>query len=239
VNVSISENKDQISDPLLMILAQQLKLPFLQISQHLELAKRGEPLQLNQMSAITDMAIQLLEGYTLGESLKSGQTQLQLEPVAVSSVLHNSADQLAGIAKQYNCDIEINLRGRYSPIIGSRSGLETAITALGCSIIQSQNYGESKTRAKVTLAAHRSRWGIVAGAFSSQGDISKMALKRAKLLYKHSQYPSFPSKIGDSAGIFIADLLFSLMSAKLFVARHNSCDGLAVTLTPSPQLKML
>lgn len=226
------------SERLLQALAEQLKLPLLHISQHVELARLGKELRYDHIETVADMAIHVIDSYLLSRQWSQDQTQLQLEPVSISSVLQTAAERLSKIAREYSCDIELHLSGRYAPVMGHRKSLEAGMVALGYSFIEAQQETEVK-KPRLVLGAHKSRWGIVAGTYGSHKDLTTDMFQRAKLLHGRARQslPTFGHS--SSAGIFVADSLFSAMAGKLHVSHHSKLSGLAVTLAPNPQLTLV
>jgi len=131
----------QFDERLLQVLAEQMKLPLLQIARRSELARLTatpeDSLELIELTA--DGALQLIDSYLLGVKLAKAQASLQLEPVSVAAVLNETAHQLERLAKQNECEIELHLAGRYEPIMAHKAGLEAALTSLGYVFIEAQS----------------------------------------------------------------------------------------------------
>lgn len=225
-------------EQLLRLLAEQLKLPLLQIAQSVELARWGEAVNLERVESVAEAALNLVDGYVLGIQLATGQLGLNFEPVSVASVLYNSADKLKRIAREYNCAIEVDLGGRYGPVMADRGSLEVAMAALGYAFIESQTrHGSGQSR--LVLAAHRGRLGLVAGAYGEHGELTAATLHRAKRIAGRARQPLPLLGHGSCAGIFVADTLLNAMSSGLRVARRHNLTGLAAVLQPSAQLTLI
>jgi len=225
-------------EQLLRALAEQLKLPLLHISQHLELARMGNGVQLEHLESVSDMALHLIDSYLLSRQLSQEQASLELEPVSVSAVLQAAAERLDKIAREYDCNIQLDLSGRYGPVMGHRRSLEAGMIALGYSFIEAQQKTDTN-RPRMVLGAHKSRWGIVAGTYGDHKDLTADMFRRAKHLHGRARQ-SLPSLgYSSSAGIFIADSLFGMMAGKLHVSHHSKLSGLAITLAPNPQLLLV
>lgn len=222
---------------LLDALAEQMKLPLMQIARLAEL-NRLNPSSNNlaDIELTADSALKLIDSYTLSTKLASAQSYLQLEPVSVSAVLHDTAHQLAKLAGQYECELELHLSGRYEPVLAHRAGLEAALTSLGYAFIEAQSSSQHQQRPTIKLAAHRSRTGIVAGLFTPGDDLSSSLFRRGRGLYGQARQPLASLANSSAAGIFVADSLFSSMSSKLRLAHHQKLTGLAATLRPSQQM---
>ena len=222
---------------LLRAVAEQLKLPLLQIARAAELATTtGNTAQLETMSYIADTALRLIDGFLLSAEY-GGQESLTLVPVSISSVLQDTAHKLMPLARQNNCDIEINLSGKYGPVMAHQESLESAFTLLGYSLIEARP--AEGHRHEVILGAHRSASGLVAGVFDNQPGLSTDMFRRGRALYGTARQ-TLPTVSGaNGAGVFVADSLLKAMAAPLHLARHNKLAGLAVTLHPSNQLQLV
>ena len=223
---------------MLDVLAEQIKLPLMQIARLAELSqlKTSEATDLADIELTADSALRLIDSYLLSTKLARAQSYLQLEPVSVSAVLHDTAQQLSKLAKQHDCELELHLAGRYEPVLAHRAGLEAALTSLGYAFIEAQsskNYGQPTV---IKLAAHRSKTGIVAGLFGGDDNLSTNLYRRGRGLYGQARQPLSNLTASSGAGIFVADSLLASMSAKLRVAHHQKLIGLAATLLPSQQM---
>lgn len=218
---------------LLRALAEQLKLPLIQIAREAELAKPGA---LGSISYTADMALRLVDSYLLSVRLQA-LPSLELEPVSVSAMLQDTAHQLNQLAKDYDCDLEVHLAGRYEPVMAHRQSLEAAFATLGYAFIEA--VPNSETRHKVILGAHRSNRGLVAGIFGNQEGLSSDMFRRGQALFGTARQavPAITPNAG--AGIFVADSLLKNMEAPLHLSRHSKLTGLAATLVPSQQLQLV
>lgn len=223
---------------LLQALAEQLKLPLLQIARRAELAKLNGDFEqnLDVVELTADSALQLLDSYLLSIRLSR---ITRLEPVSVSAVLNRVAHNLQRVANQYQCELQLHLSGKYEPIMADSAGLEAALNSLGYVFIQAQAGQRSKNPPLVKLAAHRGKQGIVAGMFTETEGLGSEMFRRAHRLAGQSLQPLTDFTAESGAGVFIAESIFKSMSARLRVARHQKLTGLAATLTPSRQLALV
>jgi hypothetical protein len=222
-------------DRLLRALAEQLKLPLLHIARTAELAGKTEQEMYSTIMQTADMALQLIDGYLLSTDVHSQQA-LQLEPVSISAVLQDTAHRLSYLAKQYNCEIDVHLSGKYGPVMAHRQSLEMAFTMLGYAFIEA---GASEDKRTMIFGAHRSKAGLVAGIFGDQPGLTSDMFRRAKALYGTARQPLTSVTPAAGAGVFIADSLLAPQSAPLHVAHHQKFAGLAATLLQSHQLQLV
>lgn len=238
-----SKNIDaSLHEQLLNIVAEQMRLPLLQIARTAELGLINKNLQpsLATIEIAADAALQLIDNYLLSTKLALSDESVMLEPVSVSGVLTDAAHQLDGLARKYDCDLELHLAGRYEPIMAHRAGLEAALTSLGQVFIEAQSsLAREKHKPLVKLAAHRSRAGIVTGMFADMEGLSADMLRRARNIYGQARQPLTQLTYASGAGVFVADVLLSTMATRLRIAHHQKLSGLAATFTPSSQLELV
>lgn len=221
---------------LLRALAEQLKLPLLQIAREAEFAAATEDASaLTSISYTADMALRLVDSYLLSVQLQS-LPALDLEPVSLSAMLQDTAHRLNAFAKQYECEIEVHLSGKYEPVMGHAQSLEAAYATLGYAFIEAT---PSQTKHKIVLGAHRSRSGLVAGIFGDHEGLSTDVYRRGQALFGSARQPLPGLSASAGAGIFVADSLLQNMETSLKVSRHNNLSGLAATLLPSHQLALV
>src|SRR5690606_15514127 len=124
------------------------------------------------------------------------------------------------------------------PVMAHPQSLEAAMTALGYSFIEAQ-YQQGIKKPRIVLAAHRSRTGIVSGAFGNNDELTSDIFRRAKYLRGRARQALPALGHTPGAGVFVSDSLLSAMSSQLKVARHSKLTGLAATLMPNPQLRLV
>jgi len=231
-----NNKKIQADEQLLQLLAEQLKVPLLQIARTSELARMTKRYQarLETIELTADTALKLLDNYLL--SLKLSKLHAELEPVSVAAVLNETAHELSKLAASNQCQLEVHVSGRYEPIMAHRQGLQAALASLGYVFIEAQTCAGTKEKPILKLAAHRSKNGIVAGMFANFEGLSTDMYRRAKQLYGTARQPLSGITATSGAGVFVADSLLDTMSAHLRVAHHQRQSGLAATFAPSRQL---
>lgn len=221
---------NKADERLLHVLAEQIKLPLLQIA----LQAESDSLSSQATLDIARSALRLIDAYILASG-NEAQVVLPLEPVSLSATLQDVAHALQPHAQRYNCEIQVQLAGRYGPVMAHQAGLESALTVLGQSFIESQ----TEPAGRIVLAAHRSTHGLVAGVFDAEEAITTDMFRRAKALQGAARQPLTTGSAGNGAGVFVANSLLELMAAPLKVARHAKLSGLASTFVPSQQLSFL
>lgn len=227
------------SQDLLLGLAEQLKLPLLQIARRAELASLGQEPDLAAIQATADSALRLIDSYVLGVRLaEHGSNALALEPVAVSSVLYDTAHQLSSAAAFYGVHLELSIGGKYAPVLANREGLQAALTSLGLALIEALPALNSQNLT-LQLGAHRSRYGIVAGVYSDSEALTTESLRRGQELVGKSRQPLVGVSHSSGAGIFVADALLQAMDLELKPTRHNRLYGLGAIMQSNNQLQLV
>ncbi len=228
------------SEKLLEALAEQLKVPLLHISTFSELARSGRDVTdlLPHIEVAADRALHFIDSYLLSNNLIQRQVSLQLEPVSLASVLYDTAHRLDGLAKQYGSQLELEIGGRYEPVMANREGLEYALANIGQVLIEAQSHQAAKSQ-RLVMGAHRRRGGIVAGVYADVEGLNANALNRARALHGKARHPLSDVVASSGAGLFIAESILSSMSAQLRVAKHHRRSGLAATFVPSQQLALV
>ena len=243
------------SELLLLLLAEQLKTPWLQVAYAAELSRQQAAIPTaagadaterlhTTVEVVSQAALQLIDGYLLSAQLEFGDTDPGLEPVSMSSTLYDVAQRLDGYAKAYDCQLELKLQGRSAPVMANRRALDAALTNLGYSFIEAahhtlQSREDNRLHSNVTLVMRHNAQGLSAGMFSQLDGLSNELLKRARVLYGYARQPLSGFTSGSGAGVFVADALISSMDSRLKTSRYGELTGLAATFVPSRQLAMV
>lgn len=224
-----------LSQELLLNVAEELKLPLLQIARQAELAGKAD---LATIQASADTALKLLDNYVLGVGLAMQPRPLDMEAVSVSSVLYDTGHELDSLAKSYGVDLQLGITGRFTPVTANRQGLQAALVSLGAGLIEALPAQESP-RLKLTMATHRSRYGIVAGLYADTKQLSKEALERGRKLQHTSRQPMVNISHSSAAGVFVADTILKAMGLHLIASRHHRLYGLGTVMQSNNQLHLV
>jgi hypothetical protein len=224
-----------LSQQLLLTVAEELKLPLLQIARAAELGN-ASALQTIQSSA--DTALSLIDNYVLAVRLAMHPERLDLESVSVASILYETGHQLDGIAKSYGVELELGVAGRFGPVLANRQGLQAALVSLGAALIEALPAQEN-CQLKLYMATHRSRYGIVAGLYADTRQLTKEALDRGRRLQSSSRQPLLNLTHTSGAGVFVADTILKAMDLHLITSRHHRLYGLGTILQPNHQLSLV
>ncbi|HUY85423.1 MAG TPA: hypothetical protein VMU97_02815 [Candidatus Dormibacteraeota bacterium] len=230
-----------LSQQLLLSVAEELKLPLLQIARQAEQAELDGQTSLLTIRTVADSALRLLDNYVLAVRLALEPERLAPESISVSSVLYDAGQQLDALAKSYGVTLEMNVAGRFGPVLAHRQGLQAALVSLGAALIEAlpaQN-GRPASQLKLQLATHRCRYGIVAGLYADTKQLSNEALIQGRQLQHHSRQPLMNLTHTNGAGIFVADTILKAMRLNLRASRHHRLYGLGTVLQPNHQLQLV
>jgi hypothetical protein len=224
-----------LSQQLLLNVAEELKLPLLQIARQAELGQQADPAIIQ---ATAGTALNLLDNYILGVRLALQPEHLDLESVSVSSVLYDTSQKLDDIAKSYGVELELGIAGKFGPVRAHRAGLQAALVSLGAALIEALPAQETP-QLKLYLATHRSRYGIVAGVYAETKQLTAEALKRGRRLQRYSRQPLISLTHTSGAGVFVADTILKAMDLHLTPSRHHRLYGIGTVLQPNNQLALV
>lgn len=227
---------------LLLSVAEQLKVPLTIISRQAELGQLTGETSLIDAGAIrtqADAALQLVDSYLLGLQLMREQTQLELEPVSVSSLLVDTAHTLERFAKQYGVMLELDIAGKFRPVMAHARGLRAALLSLGFALVEAQAGQDQAKPHRLTLATHHTPHGTVAGLYGNYDGLSAWQWRTALKLQGNAAQPLTAVSSGSGAGLFVADAILRSMSSGLRVGQYQRQTGLAATLQPSRQLQFV
>jgi hypothetical protein len=226
---------------LLNSVAEQLKMPLTTIARHAELgqsAGKGGVADLSVIRTHAEAALTLVDSYMLGLQLMREQGSLALEPVSISSVLVETAHELDGLARQYKMRLELEIAGRYEPVMAHRFGLKAALLALGYALLESGPQAGGRNKNLLVLAAHRTAHGITTGLYGDYEHLNAATWRRARALRGKATQP-MNALSGNGAGLFVAEAILGAMSAVLRAGKYNNQQGFAATLPPSQQLTLV
>lgn len=229
-----------LSQQLLLSLAEQLKVPFMQIARRAELATLTNEIEsLGDISSAANGALRLLDNYILGVQLAHQPDYIfDTEPVSVSAVLYDATAELMPMAANYGVKLELDVDGKFTPVMAHRKALQAALVSLGYALIEAlPAHGTPQLR--LQFSAHHSRYGVVAGVYCNTNGLSAQTLRQGRMLHGQARQPLTQFSPSSGAGIFVADAILQAMQSPLTTSRHHNLRGLATILQPNPQLQLV
>lgn len=225
------------SHDLFLSLAEQVKLPLVQILHAAEMLDTSQP-NAQTITLASQSALRLLDGYLLAVRLQR-ESQLEFGPVSVSSLLYDAAQILRPVARAHDCEVELHVGGRYAPVMSHGPALRAALTSIGQTCIEAVSTASKSSQRIIRLAVRRVPGGISAGVFVARPELTAELLQRARRLNGQSHQPMADFVSDSAAGIFVADQLLGQLQAPMRVARMQGLNGLATTLPLSRQLSLV
>lgn len=230
------------ADGLLLSVAEHLKVPLTTIARQAELGQMVGEGSLSDIAAIgvqAAAAITLVDSYLLGLELMRKQAGLQLEPVSISSTIMDAAHDLDRFAKYYQVHLEVEVGGKFGPVMSHPQGLRAALLSLGFALVEAQAAQDMDGPRRLTLATHRTPLGIVSGVYGKYEALSARRWRKALNLAGKARQPITNLTPGNGAGLFVADAILRSMDTQLRVGRYSHQSGLAATFQPSKQLQFV
>jgi hypothetical protein len=242
-NSGNSESLD-MSEHLLLGVAEELKMPLVQIARLAEtsILTTEDSKNLRMIQSTADTGLQLIDNYILGIRLKSEPQLFELESVSVSSILYDTGERLSSLAKSYGVNLELNIAGRFGPVSANKQALQAALVSLGAALIEALPAIDGNMNRQLTLqlATHRSRYGIVAGLYSDTSQLTNSLLSSGrKLNNSRSRQPLINLTHTSGAGVFVAETILNAMNLRLTASRHRNLYGIATILTTNNQLQLV
>lgn len=228
--------ENSATNQLLTALAEQLKMPLLQITR---LAETDSRQSLPHISVISQQALRLVDAYVQAQSLM--QTELVLEPVTTSAVLYDVAQELQPFAAHHEVTIELDQKGSAIPVLAHQATLKTLLTLLAASLIESASELVEPRQAskRLVLGTHRAVKGTVVGAFSENAELTQRALRLTRELRLDTPHAIRALGMSGATALAIADQLSNQLTAPLKAYRHRNLTGVGGLLLPSRQLQLV
>ncbi len=220
-------------------IAEDIKLPLMRIMTHIQLATiQSKSADTDYIETTAAGVLKLLDSYILSTQVYAGQQQLQLQPLSVAAVMHDTAQYLSKIAALHDCKLRVDTPAKLSLAMANPVALQGALIGLGYSFLNAIQK-ESKYPGTIIFSAKRTPEGVEAGIFSDNVELSVQELRWARKLTGVARQPFMKLKPGSSAGIVIADQLFRAMESEMQAVRRRNRTGIVANLLPSRQLALL
>lgn len=247
MGLSASSSRDTVkslddSQRLFACLAEDMKLPLLQIARQVEFAKIN-PVAADDslVGTLASSALEMIDGYLLCLRLQQDpELKFAVQPTSVASTLYDARAKLHATASSYNVRLELDIAGKYGPVLAHRQALLAALVGIGQSVISILPNNKNGRASNLYLSAHSGVHSIVAGIYSDDSSLfNSEVLRKGRELYGRARQPLASVSTSASSGIFIADTILKAMSLDLKAGKYRNKSGLAVSLPLSPQLQLL
>lgn len=226
------------NNPIFSYIAQNLRSELTKFTSSIEYAQfSGDLSILDESKYSSQYMLRLIDCYL--NFLDQTDISANVEPVSLSAMLTSVASSMAPYAKWQQCDLDLNVAGRYQPVMANKDILTTVLTSLSSVFIAAQSEVKHNTRPVITYAVTKSSKGIMAGIYSNVGAINGATLNKARNLYGKSGNPISTTVSNGSAGLYMADSLLSQMSNGLRASKFHNMSGLAASFEPSNQMALV
>ena len=178
--------------------------------------------------AVLANVLHVLDALLVSRQLED-QTTLQIEPINVGSVMADVAHRLYPYAKALDCSIDVVVSSAQRPVIANRDLLETALLALGSSVVSVKSFGETAVGKPIVLAANSRAHSVQLGMYAQILE---------NFAARSSTHTSYDAVAAGGAGVWVAELLMQRMAATLKQSSFQKTPGYATALPYSPQLTL-
>lgn len=215
----------------LVALTRELQSSLYLIARHAELNASDS---IDIISKAAEGALALIDSYQLAAQVERGQLRLDLMPVAVGSILHDSKYELLRILPiEQPVLISANA---HLPVMTHPQTLRAMLVASAMSLSQiAQSVNKPiQFRSYTTTKGEPSVGVFVEGAKLTISDLRRALEDQSEMRMK---LPKHTSRSG--VALSIADTLCSTVGGKLTVRSIGSFSGLATTLPKSEQMALV
>lgn len=225
---------------ILQSVAEDLKTPLLRILTQVEASQLSNKYSTKEIAVIAEAALRLLDSYIVGAKVYNGQQELALQPVSAQAVVYDCRQYVSKLASLQGFDHDISVSRDTGLIMANPRALTSAITSLAYGLLHNTSSPKSgNSNNKLVFTVKRAGPKVKLGVFSSDCSLSSKSLHKLRNLKGIAQQLSPEFIHGSSAGILIADQLFSGMNSQLQVSRYKGMSGLTAQLLPSKQLTLI
>lgn len=224
--MQIGQDNPQI---LFRALAEQLKLPLVQIAHGAEMAGQ---IQINNNAR---NGLQLLENFILSLDNRN-QIELNLEPVAVGAVINDTLHKLSSRASDYRVEIDYRPQHRQPPVMASYRHFCAGMEILIGNFIENCQLTNPKNSSKIIINSATRRQKIQIGIYGIEPKIISAYRSYLKNRYTNHLQPAI---IKSLSSLYLADNLLQMMSSTILPTHKLSLSGLNFQLNKAKQLKMM
>lgn len=225
-------------DPIFSYIADNLRNELIKLNSSLEYAQLSGDVKLLDNAKFSSQAMLRLIDCYLSYTTQADSFS-DVEPVSLSAMLTSIASTMSPYAAWQQCDLDLNVMGKYQPVMVNRELLKTVLTSLSSIFISAQSEIKHTTRPIISYAVTRTKNGITAGIYSNVEAMNGRMLRTARMQYGKPGNPTSAAVTNASAGLYMADSLLSKISNGLKASRFNKMVGLSASFEPSQQLAIV
>lgn len=218
-------------------LAEDLKTPLVRMAYKAELA--GPSKNISDIQQTIRTTIDLIDAYILGAK-NNNQSNLALEPVSPSAVIADTAYCLRDYAKDFACQLIVDVPHNSTYAMTNKSALLAALSAIGKVFIEAQDVINIHKKS-VTLSSYKTLNGYAVGVFCDEESflLNNRLLSCARSHVGKASRPYVGLASGASSQLFVAEQLLQGLHATLRTVRRGKLSGLVIDLLPTSQLTLV
>lgn len=206
-------------------LMRELKLSLYTMARTAEL---GSPGSLATLQAQAEQSMRLIDSYILSAQSEYGQQKLNLEPVAVGSVMHDAAHSMRVSSRT----VEIQAKA-HVPVMTHREALHGLLSSAG-QVVADSSENQLIFRSFITRSGD-----VGVGVFAEGVDITSEDLRSSLQMSGRAHMPLARHSARSGVMLVIADSLARALGGSLEVKRMGRLRGLATVLPKSDQLALV
>lgn len=192
-------------------------------------AELKDPQLLQEIQKEADIALRLIDSYLLTTSVDGKQIQIDLSPVGIGSLLHETAYEVRASS---GIDVEVTPKV-LQPVMTNILLLKNFLFSVGYFISKTNNSTELK------FCSFKAKDGeIGVGVLSKNFNVTSKELKKA--LNNTSNHMPLSKHTSQSAiMLIIADAIANALGSKLSVKKAGNSKGFSLLLPKSEQLALV
>ncbi len=212
------------------VLANEARLPMLQALHSLQYARfEGDMSATKQAEEALIYAMDLCEQFVATGELFTRQAALELEPLAIGSILENAAHNTFALTKRYGVQLKVDVPKSHQPILAHRQWTSALFEHLASLMVY---MGQTE----LTLGAHSTLKGIKAGIYTPNLRPAQVLAQVQHMAGGATQ--AITSAHSGSTHVLIADAIGQSLHLPIGSSRHARLPGIGVTIPWSGQLTL-
>lgn len=184
---------------------------------------------LHRIQLRADQSLRLIDSYIISTQVEAGQTQLELSPYGIGSIMHETAHEL----RAFNGSTPLVQARAAQPVMTNYDLLKSFLFSMGQFISDAAN-------SPLVLRSFATQSGkIGVGVFAENFDVSSKELKQAIDMSGQSLMPMAQHSQRSGIMLVLAGSLARALGGELHVKRMGNFRGFATTLPKSQQMSLV
>lgn len=206
-------------------LMRELQYMLYKIARTSELA---DPKLLVDIQKEAETALRLIDSYMITSQLEVGQTQLELSPIGLGSILHETAYE---VRASVGANVQVQVKAP-QPVMSNNVLLKNFLFSVGYFIAKS-------TDSQLKFCTFKGKNNTVGvGVLAKNFDISTRDLRKA-LLNGSSHMPMAKHTNQSAIMLIVADVIARALGSTLSVKKSGNSKGFSIWLPKSEQMSLV